>query len=382
MSDSAAPDPRSRLRQQRTSLADFGLLAFRSQDLDEVLTEASRLVAEALDVDFAKVLEHRPATDDMLVRAGVGWEPGVVGHATLGAGESSPGGYALLSDAPVVSPDVAEEERFEIPPVLEQHGVRSMVNVVIAGDGEPFGVLEVDARTSRDFDEDDIEFLRNYANLIAAAVERLRIHHDLSRALDETRALTQELRHRVKNLLSLVRSLATQTTAEDRTAEQFRSAFLGRLGALSRVQNLLFEDHDRAVPSLGLTARALEPYLQDRDTSVMIDGADVLVLARQALTLTLVLHELGTNAAKYGALASGGTVHVEWSLNNTSGDDEVQLVWAERGVPDAVPPTRRGFGTRMIERAVTDELGGRITLEPGPDGWCWTIAFQLSRSAV
>src|SRR3546814_11393205 len=101
----------------------------------------------------------------MLVRAGVNWKPCIVGHATLGAHGSSPDGYALQTNEAVVSPDTATETRFEIPHLLKEHGVKSMVNVVIRGRRGPWGVLEVDDSRRRNFNADDINFLQNYAKI-------------------------------------------------------------------------------------------------------------------------------------------------------------------------------------------------------------------------
>src|SRR5262245_27593223 len=143
-----------RLRRQRAVLAEFGLHALRTQDLDELLQESTELIAEACDIELVKIVELLPGGTDMLIRAGVHWDPGVVGHARLGADSHSPAGYALKTDLPVVSPDVDAETRFEIPELLRRHGVRSMVNVVIRGEGPPFGVLEIDSRAPRGFDQD------------------------------------------------------------------------------------------------------------------------------------------------------------------------------------------------------------------------------------
>ena len=103
-----------------------------------------------------------------LVRAGVNWNPGVVGHAKIPAQEGSPAGCALHTNQPVITEDTEREVRFEIPKLLIEHSVRSTVNVVIRGEEGPFGVLEVDSRQLREFEQDDIDFLQNYANLLKA----------------------------------------------------------------------------------------------------------------------------------------------------------------------------------------------------------------------
>jgi signal transduction histidine kinase len=191
-SDAATGSHMVVLRQQ-TALAQFGELALRSDDLDEILKEACRLVGEALGTELAKVVELQADGQTLLVRAGVGWKPGVVGVATLTATEDSSEGHALRTGEPMISPDIALEKRFKYPAFLIENGVRAVVNVlIIGGQGDPpFGILQVDSRTPRQFTDGDIAFLRSYANLLAAAVDRLRVHKVLeARVAERTEALT------------------------------------------------------------------------------------------------------------------------------------------------------------------------------------------------
>ena len=165
------------LLRQQTILAKFGELALRSTDLDEILTEACRVVGEGLGTDLAKVMELQDDGASLHVRAGVGWKPGVVGCVTLRAGAGTSEGYALRTGEPMISPDIEAETRFVYPRFLTDNGVRAVANVVIiGGQGKPpFGILQIDSRTPRGFTDDTIMFLRSYANLIAAAVDRLRV---------------------------------------------------------------------------------------------------------------------------------------------------------------------------------------------------------------
>jgi len=180
------------LLRQQTTLAKFGELALKSNILDEILTEACRLVGEALGTDLAKVVELQKDGETLLVRAGVGWKPGVVGEVKLKVEDGTSEGHAIRTGEAVISADIDREERFEYAPFLKDNGVRAIVNVLIIGaDGEPpFGILQVDSREAREFAESDITFLRGYANLVAAAVSRLRI-------LDEVRGSNKELERRV-----------------------------------------------------------------------------------------------------------------------------------------------------------------------------------------
>jgi len=174
LSDAEKRDHLKLIRQQ-TTLAKFGELALRSDDLDEILTEACRLVGEALGTDLAKVMELQEDGETLLVRAGVGWKPGVVGVVRLKATDDTSQGIALKTGEPVISPDIKTETRFRYPAFLTEHGVKAAANVLIIGgqNKPPFGVLQVDSREPRRFN-DDTDFLRSYANLLAAAVDRLR----------------------------------------------------------------------------------------------------------------------------------------------------------------------------------------------------------------
>ena len=121
-------DTRKLLRRQ-TALARFGETAIRSDDLDAVLTEACRLVGEALGTDLAKVMELRENGETLFVRAGVGWKPGVVGETTVKASDDTSEGHVLKTGVPMISPDIAEETRFSYPPFLTENGVKAVANV-------------------------------------------------------------------------------------------------------------------------------------------------------------------------------------------------------------------------------------------------------------
>ena len=159
-----------RLRQQEL-VARFGRFALREDELQATLDEACRIAAEGLETNFAKVLEWLPAEGLFLARAGVGWRPGLIGHARIGADLASPSGYAFRTGEPVISNHLEDEDRFRTPRMLVEHGVRRAINVLI-GEGETrFGVLEADCTERRDFDRHDTAFLQALANTLAAAVE-------------------------------------------------------------------------------------------------------------------------------------------------------------------------------------------------------------------
>ena len=184
-----------------------------------------------------------------------------------------------------------------------------------------------------------------------------------------------ELRHRVKNLLAIVHALARQTGTTGRSGEQYRDAFLGRFEALAVAHELAFTAEDTTDLAM-LVERILEPYGGER-AAVTIAGVPAVKLsAAKVQALALVLHELATNAVKYGALSTPeGRVRVGWEIEE--GSRSLRLRWEERGGPRVAPPAARGFGTRLIEHAAMETLGGPAELTFVSEGLEAEIAFPL-----
>jgi GAF domain-containing protein len=253
-------DEADKLRKQVSALAEFGKCALEVNDIGELLQEATRLVSDGIDVDLVKVLELLPDGETMLVRAGVNWAPGVVGHATIPANEGSSAGYALQTGQPVICENVATETRFRIPELLTEHGVKSTVNVLVRGDDEPFGILEVDARQLRNFAQDDIDFLQNYANLLSAAIKRVNTQAELAERAQHERVLRSELQHRINNLLMTIRAIARRTRARSQTLDEFAKSFDDRLTAIARTHALLSRTETSPVPVRELLAHEVNAH--------------------------------------------------------------------------------------------------------------------------
>lgn len=182
-----------RARQQAV-VADLGQRALADIDLSALMDETVALVARTLDVEYSKILELLPGGDALLLRAGVGWNEGLVGRATVGAGADSQAGYTLASRAPVIVPDLRRETRFSGPPLLHDHGVVSGMSVIIhSRDGadsqvQPFGVLGVHTIRRRTFTQDDIHFLQAVAHVLATTIQRRQAEEERARLLAELRA--------------------------------------------------------------------------------------------------------------------------------------------------------------------------------------------------
>jgi PAS domain S-box-containing protein len=191
--------------------------------------------------------------------------------------------------------------------------------------------------------------------------------------------LLDELNHRVKNTLSTVQSLATQTLRGAGSPEQFRRTFEARVVALSKAHNLLTTRNWQGADLKDIVAEQLEPYADA--ARLKLEGEPVALTPRAALTLSMMLHELATNAAKYGALSTpAGGVEVCWSVERTGANearDLVRLAWRESGGPPVAPPRRRGFGSRLIERS-TGELDGEAQLAFDPAGFSCSVTIPLT----
>lgn len=188
------PDLAEMMKRQQV-LADFGDLALRSEDLDEVLTKACRLVAEALGTDRAKVLEIKDDGGELLVRAGVGWGPDVVGQVCLPMSERSSETFSIREAKPVVTQDIRQEDRFDVPEFMKDAGVIAFVNVPIFVPGQkPYGLLQVDADKPRDFGDEDIKFLRTYATILGPIIDRLRKVRSLRASEERFRLIVETAR--------------------------------------------------------------------------------------------------------------------------------------------------------------------------------------------
>lgn len=175
---------RARERQQ-AAVADLGQRALSCTDLQELLDAATAAIADVLGVEYCKVLEARSRSGNLVLRAGVGWRAGLVGHATVGAGQYSQAGYTLATNEPVIVADLRTEKRFTGPALLLEHNVVSGISCAIAGPkGGPWGVLGAHTRRGRTFTRDDVNFVMAIANVLAAGIER----HYFARALREREA--------------------------------------------------------------------------------------------------------------------------------------------------------------------------------------------------
>ncbi len=210
--------------------------------------------------------------------------------------------------------------------------------------------------------------VRDAAGRFLYAVRVIQDVTERRRAELHQKALLDELNHRVKNTLATVQSLASQTLRGKLDAD-LRASFDGRLFALSAIHDQLTRERWEAADFAFMLDDVLAPYRGGSVDQVSLDGGKVRLQPRAALTLTMVMHELATNAAKYGALsAPGGKLAVTWAVNGAGETRRLKVHWQEAGGPPVTPPSRRGFGSRLVERGITQELKGSVELDYAPSG--------------
>ncbi|HKJ88769.1 MAG TPA: GAF domain-containing protein, partial [Gammaproteobacteria bacterium] len=175
-----------RARQQE-AVARLGELGLHGTSLENLFREAVALLAEVLEVEYAKILEDRPEEGTALLRAGTGWEEGLVGKVTVPTGQDSQAGYTLMTDQPVIVTDMESETRFSGPKLLRDHGVVSGMSVVIRGSEGPYGVLGAHTRAHRRFTQDDVNFLQSVASFLGAVIQRNHTEAQLRRSEDTFR---------------------------------------------------------------------------------------------------------------------------------------------------------------------------------------------------
>jgi PAS domain S-box-containing protein len=201
------------------------------------------------------------------------------------------------------------------------------------------------------------------------------------RAEKRQRLLINELNHRVKNTLATVQSIAAQTLHSAPDLASAREAFEARLIALAGAHDLLTAESWHGARLSDVVASTMAPFETTRQPQISRSGPPVWLSAQRALALSMALHELATNAVKYGALSGlEGHVTIHWTR---SADNQITLSWVEQGGPPVTAPKRSGFGTRLLQRSLAHELDGEVAFSFAPEGVRCTIRFRLgARSAT
>ncbi|ROT98480.1 chemotaxis protein CheB [Histidinibacterium lentulum] len=261
-------------------------------------------------------------------------------------------------------------------PQLEEHWFERYARIATTGKAERF---EAPAEALGRYYEVYAFRLETGDGRTARVAALFRDVGERKKAEEQQDLLTRELSHRVKNTLAVVQALARQPGAEDLTVAQYREGFIGRIRALARAHDQLLETNWQSADLHTLIEDTLSAYGRDDGQQLEIEGPALLLTPKQGLGIALILHELATNASKYGALSTPeGQLSVRWHEDRTDGDaPRIRLDWRESGGPPVRAEVVKGFGTKLIERSCAYELDGEAELRFEPAGLEVAIAFPM-----
>ncbi|HET9717722.1 MAG TPA: HWE histidine kinase domain-containing protein [Pseudolabrys sp.] len=292
-----------------------------------------------------------------------------------------------LAEKPLVGLSISEALPLELRNAAEVDSLErfSGENLDRLLASKPFHGLEVRLRSER---HSNRAFLLSAGPLLDATKARVGSIVTLTditerkRAEEQQATIALELTHRVKNMLAVVQSLAAQTIRSSGSFRNFEIAFSGRLKALAVAHDILTETRWSGAELNELLVTVLAPFHTSGDDRIRCSGPQVLLGADAVVPLSMALHELATNAVKYGALAvSGGFIDLRWQIRD---DQWVELDWKERGGAEVKDPSARGFGTSLIKRVLSNDLDATTEIIFEPDGLRCLVRFpiRVSRNPV
>jgi len=375
--------------EQQNALAEFGQFALSCLDLDLILQRACELVARGLQTPIAKIMQTIPGSDELLIRIVVGLplDIAVAGVTKVPGGRGSAAGYALLEGEPVIS-HIPTESRFEVSEVVRRSHAVVSANVLIGGANAAFGTLEVDSLTERTFTPSDISFLRSYANLLAAAMDRHKAHRERVAAAEERAVLLRELQHRTQNDMAIITSmLRMEARRAKRSETRRRLESVGqRVEVLALVYRRLYLTGSADAVNLAnyldeLVKRRFLMHGFEKDDTVRLELrlAAIEVDHSQAVAVGLIVNELVTNSLKYAFPLRRGTVsvlleHVEpGTARLTVADDGIgmpadQVRGHGLGLELAPVLAKMAHGEFMMEQRGVGTAGILTFTVPNPPG--------------
>ncbi|WP_332771498.1 sensor histidine kinase [Phenylobacterium sp.] len=297
----------------------------------------------------------------------------VTSKTTFGPGEGLPGRIWSTRE-PCAIFEVNDPDAFPRAWLADDLGVRSAFGFPIMSGGEVAAVLEFFSRDAAEPDARLMHIVGVLGQQVGRVLER--------RAVQERQTLLlAELDHRAKNMLAVVMGMADQTARRADSLESFQSAFSARLTALARGYSLVTASRWRTTSLEEIVREIVQPYVAEGQARLETNGHGVVLSPKAALAVTMILHELVSNATKYGALSTAdGKIAIEWSVSAAS-PRTIGLEWRETGLRGLQTPTRRGFGAKLIEATAQRDLGGEVEIEFAAEGVCYRFEFPEPVSA-
>jgi two-component sensor histidine kinase len=293
----------------------------------------------------------------------------------------------LLQPGLTVIPDLTKDAQLaDNPLVASEPHLRFYAGAVLqTPDGLPLGTLCVLDPMTRDLTEDQAFTLTTLAQQVMAQLELRRAIAERDDMLEASRKVEQrqtllvrELHHRVKNTLATVQGLVGATGRSTGSFDEFYRSFSNRIMSLAKTHNLLTEDYWQTAPLREIALSELKPFAESRQPRFMLIGPHVELSADLAVPVGMALHELTTNAVRYGALSTpGGYVEVRWAIGEVQGVRKLHLEWHEHGGPPVSEPQHQGFGSTLLQRVLTMQCHAEVEITYDRAGLQFTMDAPL-----
>jgi two-component sensor histidine kinase/putative methionine-R-sulfoxide reductase with GAF domain len=370
------------LREHQRVLIDLARYATETEDLQRFLDDAVVRVSAAVEIDHVKVLRYRRAQGDLVIDAGIGWNPSSLKAVSFATDMASPPGRTFQTGQPVLIADMNDAPGFRTSAPLKEHNIVSLLNVPIFVDSAVWGVLEIDSTILRGFTDDTTVFLVGVAALIGLVIRRVEAlgaqTEAVAAAAQESRKreiLLSEIQHRVKNNFQmLLAMLALRSPGLGTDAERQLSS---RVAEAIRAMSLA---HDQLSPSQGGHVVALSSYLKAlggglqatlENIAIEVMADEIKVWIEQAVPIGLIVNELVTNSVKHAFDRGGGSVQIELLAGQGPGLACLIVKDNGRGFDKS---KASGSGMKLV-RALADQIRGRIEQESSQRGTITRLTF-------
>ena len=335
---------RKRAADTQTALYTFTDRLFRAGSADDIYQAALDAIVGALGCDRASILLF----DDTGIMKFAAWR-GLSDQYRQAVEGHSPWTRETSDPQPITVGDIRTAELdASLKATVEAEGIVALAFIPLMAKGELIGKFMTYYPVPHDFIEADIKAAVTISRQLGFGLERMRAEEQRQSAEAANQLLLNESRHRIKNTLATVQAIASQTLR--RADPDDLRTFLARLHALGEAHELLTTESWHRASLKEVVDRALKPFVSKQENRFAADGASVWLPANTSLSLTLCLHELGTNAVKYGAFSNGtGRVQVSWDVVGDAERRRLRLTWQEQDGPTVHAPQRKGFGSLLIQ---------------------------------
>lgn len=353
---------------------EIASMAAESDSYEEALEKALQSICQITEWPVGHAFVVPPGNPNVLRSSGV-WIENVEGasarlQAATAAVAFTPGvglpGRILQSGEPLWIADTQAEDNFP----RKGLGFRGAFGFPLKAKGRPVAILEFFTEAEAPPESETLLTVRAIGEQVGRVFERVQTQ-------DHRNLLLHELNHRVKNILSVVHAVAQQTFRRSATVDEASDALLGRFMAIAKAQDALVSQNAGGASIKDIIEGALDGSGVSRER-VNLSGPDLHVSSHNSVTVSLAIHELCTNAFKYGALSvDSGRVNIRWELGDSSGGKPFYFEWREVGGPPVKKPDHKGFGSSLLERGLAAQLGGQISLDYDPAGVVCTFTAPL-----